>query len=862
VLLGSAAPIATFRAGIVEAETDYIMSMVYVNLDTASQMMWATIAQKNVAQQQGGSVVIEEGISPDRTLLVPDTEEEQSRPYAAKTPWFAFMQVMHAKPQSASQLHHLMVRVSAKEVNNVVAPAFVVVQRKHVFYERTLDRVLFALQVSNMGYVMIPKNKVLVGVCVDGVADAFTLLTFDMDTDFVFVAEFTECLACCQTPTPDHPKAVHAHLDPVMRNLFIFTDTRLYSVIVDETIKHQQQADYQPTSLGVGIALPVFFRQGDRRIVQIASAYQVPFVLFTKTVPPHNAQAFAQQAQNWHSFHVMTANSTASDMGILRIMYGMQNADFNLGATSTGSLHDVAIGVSKSAHSIVYTSYFNSALVLEEVMVQIQKRHDPGADTTQEGGFREMRMQAFSVLNNRKRISIPNPVHFANQSHIVHMIVSHGRTHSNSLSSEDDSMHDQVISLVVVNVSASGVSTIAVTLLSIVAHEQRDRMHSFFYSVIPYDVDNRAANNIIGKGVVAIMVQRGNLHTVLLSNFSCLMCGADLYDPVTESCKCRVGTLPVCLPCGSNCAVGRFVVDPDPSRCQRADPIEPGNAAVATSGQQRQRHNLVCMACTGAFFCTNGTVDGITQCPAEQPFTLARAARAVFQCVCPIDFSFDTNLAVSYTVLGAAVARVPQLVTTNRSMCAQCSKREICSPIYTQYAHRVLCPLYTTSNTTRVVMGGVRPASWLLTRAENTDDDLYHNTYQGCFCDDGYYGVDHKTESYLLDQEDFIYQYSWSNPLIAKHSAAGNTRLHIRIETCRECEAGWACQHSSRRQCEPESTTSTPGSTVCSCRPGFVQLNSTRCGPCPLNSICPGGNEPAQQCSSTAFSERTAETQF
>jgi len=255
-------------------------------------------------------------------------------------------------------------------------------------------------------------------------------------------------------------------------------------------------------------------------------------------------------------------------------------------------------------------------------------------------------------------------------------------------------------------------------------------------------------------------------------------------------------------------------------------------------------------------------VDSLAQCPADRPLTLARAAHADFQCVCPAGFSFDTELAVSYTVNGATVARVPQLVSTNMSVCAQCTEKELCSPIYTQTSHRILCPIHTTSSTTQVVVGGVRPSAWLRTQVENKDDELYHNTYQGCFCDDGYYRIDHRTESYLSDGADFIYQYAWANPILAKHSVAGNTRLHIRIETCRECEAGWACQQSSRRQCVEESSTSAPGSTACTCRPGYVKIDNMTCGPCPSNSICSGGTEPAKQCSSVAVSQRTAETQF
>ena len=195
-------------------------------------------------------------------------------------------------------------------------------------------------------------------------------------------------------------------------------------------------------------------------------------------------------------------------------------------------------------------------------------------------------------------------------------------------------------------------------------------------------------------------------------------------------------------------------------------------------------------------------------------------------------------------------------------MCAKYTAQELCSPMYTQASHRVLCPAHNTSIIINVTQGGTRPLVWSRTPAENKDDELYHNLYQGCFCDDGQYKIDHRTESYLSDSANFIYQYVWENPILAEQSVAGDTRLHIQIETCRECEAGWACQQSSRRQCLEVSSSSTPGSTFCTCRPGFVRIDHTTCGPCPLNNICLGGSEPAQQCSSVAFSPRNGKTQF
>jgi hypothetical protein len=122
---------------------DYTTEVTYVNLDTASQYMWATAAQR---QEQ-----------PEALPLLP---------LAAETSWFAFMQIVHATPQHTSLQHHISVLVFAKEVDNPLASAVLVVQRKHVVYDQAVDRVVFALHVPDAGFVMAAKNRVLVGVCI------------------------------------------------------------------------------------------------------------------------------------------------------------------------------------------------------------------------------------------------------------------------------------------------------------------------------------------------------------------------------------------------------------------------------------------------------------------------------------------------------------------------------------------------------------------------------------------------------------------------------------------------------------------------------------------------------------------------
>jgi len=304
-------------------------------------------------------------------------------------------------------------------------------------------------------------------------------------------------------------------------------------------------------------------------------------------------------------------------LGVLRVLYGSRAANdrYLVGRQAfTVSDLDFTTGVTKNSSNIHYMPFFDSAHVLLEVQKQIKRLHYKGADTSVQGGFAVMRLQGFSVLNNLKRVEIPDTKMYADRTEHVHILLSHVQDNTDILQQQDDTLHDKVLSLVRVNVSAAGDVASSVQLLSIVTHEPTNTPHSGFYSIIPHDVDAATPNNIEAKSIVAIMVQRGNTHTMHLSNFSYLQCGEDFYDAATESCNCRPGTLPVCLLCSTNCATGRLVVDPNPILCHKVE-LATTDPCGGEQQQQRQRHNLACMPCTGTIFCTDGMVTGLQRCP-------------------------------------------------------------------------------------------------------------------------------------------------------------------------------------------------------------------------------------------------------
>jgi len=687
--------------------------------------------------------------------------------------------------------------------------------------------------------------------------DSILLFIFDMEMDFVFLSELKDCDGCCQKPPTGPSPRIHAHIDQALNILYLFSDTHMFNIRMNELISHQQHEDYQIPSLLGGTALPEFFQRPQQRIVQITSASQVPFALLTNAESLDEEQSRAkvrQDAQNWQKFYVQTEDAQGARFGLLNVAYNAEKIVTNRKTTSPFYAVD---GVSTNAQDLEYIELFHGADVLHDLKQQIQKRHYKGIDTSKQGQFDAMRLQGFAVLNDRKRIMIAEGRQYTNHSATIHLIVSHVQPTEDIMHQDNDVLHDQIFSFVDIRVSASGESTVVVKLLTVISHQQQSTPHSFYYTIVPHAIDADFPNNVLGKGVIASMLQRGNKHTIMLSNFSCLMCGANLYDEATQSCSCNTGTVPVCLPCSTDCAAGRFIVEPNADLCHKAERSVATNAIAVPTGRaaELQRFNLICMPCTGTFFCRNGQVDGMAQCPVSHPYTLKTQASGDYDCACPPGFATSTALESDYTVNGALlqyktmVSRLPkQIFERTNETCSECPATLVCTPLYTQHDRVILCPAHTASQTHSVATGGSRPAAWMNTPPENSDDSMYNNVYQGCFCIAGYYRTDFTSENYLLDSANFIYQYVWENTVLGKQSLAGNTRVHLRLELCRLCESGWACQHSARHQCEPTSSTSVAGSTQCTCRVGFVRNSPTNCGRCPPDSMCPGGEASAIAC--------------
>ena len=86
----------------------------------------------------------------------------------------------------------------------------------------------------------------------------------------------------------------------------------------------------------------------------------------------------------------------------------------------------------------------------------------------------------------------------------------------------------------------------------------------------------------------------------------------------------------------------------------------------------------------------------------------------------------------------------------------------------------------------------------------------------------------------------------------------------IDIHTCRECEAGYYCVNSFKTACANTVSNAPAGASRCTCSPGYVLIRPSApsrpdeepaasgavvCGPCPPNSVCPGGDSVSISCS-------------
>ena len=159
-----------------------------------------------------------------------------------------------------------------------------------------------------------------------------------------------------------------------------------------------------------------------------------------------------------------------------------------------------------------------------------------------------------------------------------------------------------------------------VELLTVTPCAKNVIVQSIMYVVMPSSINIVFPNVVYAKGGVAVFTEHGLKQMVSMHTFVCEQCNSATrwYNKQTDECECLSGSVPVCLPCNTNCDFNAFVINPDNQMCIIAS--SPSLTNMVSTGKMPvtlPRYNMHCMPCTGSFYCTDGTVDGVRMCPAN-----------------------------------------------------------------------------------------------------------------------------------------------------------------------------------------------------------------------------------------------------
>jgi len=281
-------------------------------------------------------------------------------------------------------------------------------------------------------------------------------------------------------------------------------------------------------------------------------------------------------------------------------------------------------------------------------------------------------------------------------------------------------------------------SVLGVQLLSVIPRSDSVHMQTMMYSIVPTFRSLEYPNAIHAKSIVAIFTEYGMQQSVQILNFSCAYCNSATrqYNSETMQCECLPGSVPVCLPCSTNCEFNAFTINPNNQTCLIAS-IPLVSNSVATRPDNNARYNMHCMACTATFYCVDGTVNGVRACPASRPYVLAKQAFANENCVCAPGYAESTGLEIEYYTDSMSNFRqrkkyddITQIETSqlNASIsCTMCPDTSICTPKHMAKRYMLQCPENTKSTLTTVDI--------------NMEAGAYRTIRQACSCVSGYYAI-------------------------------------------------------------------------------------------------------------------------
>jgi len=651
---------------------------------------------------------------------------------------FAFLQITQRNAQKAGLHDSIIVQIGMQNQNaeNNTHGQMKFIKATHFRSATALSQdailqgvpnrrnVVFAQQIPSVGFGMDHEQKVIVGVCEADRPDVMRLVVFDLQARKTFQVHFM-ALGICRA------QHIHAHLDRVLRVLYLVTRESSFFIILDDSVKHslQESADgavaYTPLTriphvhsrAGAGIA----------RVLCVESASQIPYIFFQSTPATTPQQTTPGQAMfmlaEYDDQRVVFAHVQLQYIGIeLALATQLKNEAriatqdaFELDGQTLRPLQPVYQPYAANTVPNV-VEIFDTARVIISLREQIKHRHARGVDISNSSASNPITVSTFAVVSDMQDNGMGLPAPDGLQ--IIMMYAQHN---------ENERVH--ILCLVRLSTDEAGLLVLGrIELLTVTPRQADVVLHSLMYAVTPTAVSDEYANVVYAVGSVVVFTEFQQEQTIEMYAFGCANCDSATrrYNAETDECECLAGSAPVCLPCQTNCDFNAFVINPDEQMCIIASTTSTTSTTLPVTDSIEEelfasalpRYNMQCMPCTGHFYCLDGTVTGVRECTVDKPYVLASMASMQTQCICDA---------------GYAYARVLQNNTSAPpDSCSECPIRSICTPRYTSQQHIINCPAHTVSSIFNWPMG-----------AKN---QFYHTVKQTCTCMPGFYAVQTSSE--------------------------------------------------------------------------------------------------------------------
>jgi len=716
---------------------DYILRVVYAKMESSSQISWTKEHQS----------VVPEDAAPRRR--------------------FAFLQITQRNAQKAGQHDSIIVRVGMLMSEKHTLEQIKYIKATHFRSATALSpdeilqgvpnrgHVVFAEQIPSVGFGMDHEQKVIVGVCEADRPDALRMVVFDLQVRKTFQVHFMAPGVC-------HTQQVYAHLDRVLRVLYLVTRESSFFIILDDSVKHslQESADGAVALTPLTRIPHVHSRAGARiaRVLCVEPASQIPYVFFQSTPATTPQQNTPGQAMfllaEYDDQRVVFAHVQLQYIGIEIALATQLKNEARIATQDAFESDGQTLRPQQPVHQPYAAStvpnvveVFDTAHVMSSLKEQIKRRHARGVDISNNSASNPISVSTFAVVSDMQ----DNGMGMHARPDGLHMIMMYEQHN------ENERVH--ILCLVRLTTNSDGQLVLGrIELLTVTPRQADVVLHSLMYAVTPTAVSDEFANVVYAVGSVVVFTEFQQQQTIEMYSFGCAYCGSATrrYNVETDECECLSGSAPVCLPCHTNCDFSAFVINPDEQMCIIASTTSTTSTSLPVTSAIEEvfyaaalpRYNMQCMPCTGHFYCLDGTVAGVRECPADKPYVLATLASMQTQCICDSgyvlsrDLVYEVQLSDSFSQFRLAAIAVVQ---NNTSMpppdtCVECPIRSICTPRYTSQHHIITCPEHTESSVKTLPMGA--------------NNQFYHTVRQACTCMPGFYAV--QTSSEVCSGREFM----------------------------------------------------------------------------------------------------------